>query len=303
MDARHVRAGAGFGDTERTDLLARQGGTGITVDEVPRRWRRIGTNAALDDMRDGNAMGAQRREESSRSARAHDGFGHDRRVDDVAAGAADLFGKADPEQSGVGRQLVEFAWNLTGVFPVREVRRDLLLREGRDHLPQRLALGSVPIVHQISSLVRSRGMFTWRARIHSPNALACGSKRVDAATPSPSSPWITMLTANRLENGWISMSSGAASGSSCLTVSAVSSPSSQAYAASRCGWSAGIQTPTFASPPLSPLRAYAMFPKGLRTVSATSRSGVFSPSGADLRFSEPKPVSYTHLTLPTILRV
>ena len=37
-----------------------------------------------------------------------------------------------------------------------------------------------------------------RERSHSPSALACGSKRVDEATPSPSSPSMTKFSARRL---------------------------------------------------------------------------------------------------------
>ena len=44
----------------------------------------------------------------------------------------------------------------------------------------------------------------------------------------------------------------------------------QEYAAARSGTPAGIQTPTFAAPPLSPLRAPAIRPRGTRTVSPTS---------------------------------
>src|SRR6202008_2036402 len=40
---------------------------------------------------------------------------------------------------------------------------------------------------------RVSGMSTWRERSHSPRDLACGSKRVDAATPWPSRPCSTKL--------------------------------------------------------------------------------------------------------------
>ncbi len=55
----------------------------------------------------------------------------------------------------------------------------------------------------------ARGMSTRRARRYSPRLFACGSLRVDAATPSPSRPWTTKLTLSRFGSGWRSTSSGA----------------------------------------------------------------------------------------------
>ena len=45
------------------------------------------------------------------------------------------------------------------------------------------------------SVEQLRGRSTWRERRYSPRPFACGSARVDAATPSPSSPTTTKLSA------------------------------------------------------------------------------------------------------------
>jgi exopolyphosphatase/pppGpp-phosphohydrolase len=52
----------------------------------------------------------------------------------------------------------------------------------------------------LGSVAHSRvpSTFTSRDRTHSPSPLACGSNRVDAATPSPRRPRISTLTAPRL---------------------------------------------------------------------------------------------------------
>ena len=55
--------------------------------------------------------------------------------------------------------------------------------------------------HERSASLEGRsptGMSTSRARRCSPKPLACGSLRAFSATPRPSSPWMTMLTACRL---------------------------------------------------------------------------------------------------------
>ena len=57
-------------------------------------------------------------------------------------------------------------------------------------------------------------MSTIRLRRYSPSPLACGSGRVDEATPSPSRPTTTKLRARRLGNAWRWTASPAASGSS-----------------------------------------------------------------------------------------
>ncbi len=73
----------------------------------------------------------------------------------------------------------------------------------------------------------SSGTSTYRDRTHSPSALACGSKRLDAATPSPSRPWSTTLTPPRFASACTSMSSAAASGTRRRTTSGVMVASSQ----------------------------------------------------------------------------
>ena len=78
------------------------------------------------------------------------------------------------------------------------------------------------------------------------------------------------LTAAIRGSGWTSTSSCAASGSSSRTRSGVSSAASQANAASRSGWPAGIQTPMLALPPLSPERAKATSPSGTSRVSPST---------------------------------
>ena len=72
----------------------------------------------------------------------------------------------------------------------------------------------------------SAGMSTTRARSHSPRLLACGSSRVLAATPSPSSPAMTKLTARRFGSSYRSTGSGAVSGSSSFSLATVRKPAS-----------------------------------------------------------------------------
>ena len=60
-----------------------------------------------------------------------------------------------------------------------------------------------------------------RARNHSPRPLACGSCRVEAATPSPSRPWTTKLSARRFGSSTRSTSRPAVSGSSSWNRSTV----------------------------------------------------------------------------------
>ncbi len=108
-------------------------------------------------------------------------------------------------------------------------------------------------------------MLTCRERIHSPSALAWGSNRVEAATPCPSSPRITTLTAPRFGSGCTSTGSCSASGTSSLTRSGVTNFVSQATR-SAPWWVWSTHSPTFASPPLSPERAWTNVPRGSRRV-------------------------------------
>ena len=84
--------------------------------------------------------------------------------------------------------------------------------------------------------------------------------RVEApreATPSPSSPSITKLSARRLGNTWRVTTSGAASGSRRRSSSTVSVSASHGQASPL-----RAHTPTLALPPLSPERAPATVPSG-----------------------------------------
>src|SRR5690606_29395339 len=145
---------------------------------------------------------------------------------------------------------VEFPGYLAVPLPVGQVGHDLMLGEAPYEVPQ-----LCPIVgHSNSS-----GMSTRRERSHSPSALACGSNRVDAATPSPRSPTMTKLRARRLGNAARCTGSGAHSGRSRFNSATVRKLRSHSYAASE-----RAQTPRFASPPLSPDRAPTTRPSGCR---------------------------------------
>src|SRR5699024_5969511 len=107
--------------------------------------------------------------------------------------AADILAKPDPQQSGFGGLAVEPERHVPGGFPFVQVRHDFIAHECRCGLGQRAALGGFPDIHArlpIFADSSSPGMSPYRARSHSPNALACGSNRVEAATPSPSRPEI-----------------------------------------------------------------------------------------------------------------
>src|SRR4029453_17695221 len=78
---------------------------------------------------------------------------------------------------------------------------------------------------------RASGIGTTLARTYSPRLLACGSLRSDAATPSPSNPFSTKLTARRFGRSCRSTSSARASGRSARNRSTVRKLVSQAYAA------------------------------------------------------------------------
>ena len=79
-----------------------------------------------------------------------------------------------------------------------------------------------------------------RLRRYSPRPLAWGSGRVDEATPSPSSPTTTKLSAHRFGNAKRRTSRSSASGSRGRNASTVRSASSQAQAASRPGPEADV---------------------------------------------------------------
>src|SRR5262245_39853420 len=157
---------------------------------------------------------------------------------------------------------MQVARHLAGVLPVLEVRRDLAPGELPGHLAQRL-----PLAH-----VRSSGISTYRERAHSPSPFACGSNRVDAATPCPSSPCSTTLTPPRLGRAKVSTSRSRVSGSSVRTKSGVTRSSSHATRASYFSAVEPVETPSretqsprLASPPLSPDRAWTNVPSGAFT--------------------------------------
>ena len=140
-------------------------------------------------MRQRDAAGEQRRHQpAGRPGLEHRLLQRDR-VEQVAALAADLSREGDAEQPLLRGGLVQLARHRrrrpptpAGAAPPRGARtRAAVSRSAR-----RSAVTAAP--------PRSS---TCRDRSHSPSPLACGSNRVDAATPSPSRPWITMLTAPR----------------------------------------------------------------------------------------------------------
>ena len=101
---------------------------------------------------------------------------------------------------------------------------------------------------------------TSRERSHSPSALACGSKRVLAATPSPSRPWTSTLTPCRLGSAKTSTSRSSASGQQPADRSTVTNWRSHCDC-SVCRSPARTHRPTLASPPLSPERACTNVPE------------------------------------------
>src|SRR4051812_10884768 len=136
---------------------------------------------------------------------------------------------------------------------------DQLGGRAQDPLPPVGVAGAHALGHQRTS---SAGTSTSRERRYSPSPLAWGSGRVLEATPSPSSPTITTLTARRFGSAKTRISRPGASGSSSRTRSGVNSAASHAYAAS-----SRVQNPTLPLPPLSPDRAPATAPSGTPTTS------------------------------------
>src|SRR3954471_20873749 len=208
-------------------------------------------------------MGEQRGQQAAGSAVVEKLLRHRRRVDRVAALPAGLLRECHTQQACGCRLGVQLAGQLPGALPLAEVWRDLALGELTDGRSQRLPIGRRPRVgrHSASPSTSETGMFTCRARSHSPRPFACGSWRVPAATPSPSSPCTTKFKARMLGSSkrWTSYS--LVSGSSSLNFSTVSPRASHWYAAS-----VSTQTPTLALPPLSPLRAPATVPSGARVI-------------------------------------
>ena len=114
------------------------------------------------------------------------------------------------EPRGLG---VQVARHLAGVLPGLQVRDDPLRTNARavarsfpcSSLPEGPGWSMPwwpspprPRPHHSGS---TSGTSTCRERTHSPSASACGSNRLDAATPSPRSPCDTTLTPPRLGSG------------------------------------------------------------------------------------------------------
>jgi hypothetical protein len=221
-DAGDVRPAAGLGHGERADLLAGQRGPHEAVDEI---GRAVGT-----DVRQGDPTGEECGHQATGGARLEERLLHRDRVEQVTTLPADLLGERDAEQSLLRRGEVQLARDRAGVLPVLQVGRDLAADELAGGVPQRFAVvtagdrltGSRRAGRDL--VPRSRGLLnlpsrraplvprgpllgdhrsdtssaTIRERTHSPSPLAWGSNRVEAATPSPSSPRIRTLTAPRL---------------------------------------------------------------------------------------------------------
>ncbi len=213
-DRRDVRPATGLGDRQRADELAGQRRSHPAVHLL--------RGAAGGEVRQCDAAGEQRRHQPARRTRVEAALLQRDRVQQVAALAADGRGERDAEQPLPRRRGVQGARHLAAVLPLLQVRRHLAAHELGGHLAERGPLprsrravrALVPrpralldLPSRRSSLVpralllghrSDSSIATIRERAHSPSPLACGSKRVDAATPRPSSPWITTFTAPRL---------------------------------------------------------------------------------------------------------
>ena len=196
---------------------------------------------------------------------------HRHRVEQRAALAADLLGEGDAEQPRLRGGQVQRPRDLAGVLPLLEVRLDLPAYELAGASP------AAPAARRSRSWPSPRSQqllrdVTSRERSHSPRPLACGSNRVLAATPSPSSPWISTFTPCRLGSAKTSTSRSAASGTQLADpvdgdeVRAATAPARPARSPAR------TQRPTLASPPLSPERACTNVPSGTSRVIASSRT-------------------------------
>src|SRR5262245_57490872 len=176
-DSGHVRATSRFGHGQAADQLAGERWSDVRLDEVGL--------AAGFDMRQRDAMRIEGGDETGRPTGENDLLDHGRRVENVAARPADRHWMADPQQPQRCRFLVQITRDLAHILPCGQIRHYLPYRELVGKLAKR--------GHRSAS-----GMSTWRDRSHSPSAFACGSNRVEAATPRPSSPWMTKFSACRL---------------------------------------------------------------------------------------------------------
>ncbi len=133
---------------------------------------------------------AQHREQRARGA-GHRTGGRLREVGARAEGCSRV-GQHQCPDAGIGARSLDMSRELGDELPrerVAVLRR--IERHRRDAALHR-EMDEFRAGHRSSS-----GMSMDRERSHSPSALACGSKRVDDATPSPSRPSMTKFSARR----------------------------------------------------------------------------------------------------------
>src|SRR5699024_7986768 len=157
---------------------------------------------------------------------------HDQRIARGAARPAGRFGEGRPQQAERAGLAMQFTRQAALAFPVVLVRQHLAGHEGADGLAQGGGLGAVPGVghgghgadssmSMASAAYSAAGMSMRRERSHSARPLACGSKRAWEATPAPSRPSMTKLTARRFGSAVRVIASSAVSGSSSRSRSTV----------------------------------------------------------------------------------
>ena len=161
----HVGASAGFGDRQRTDQLAGQGGADELLDQP--------LVTAGDHVWHGDADGEQRGEHPAGGPGLMQFLADDGGVGRVATFAADLLGKSDPEQTGLACPEAEISGQFADALPLADMGQDLAFGEGAHCFTQLLPFGRGPDAHETSS----SGISTCRLRNHSPRPLAWGSNR------------------------------------------------------------------------------------------------------------------------------
>ena len=119
---------------------------------------------------------------------------------------------------------------------------------GREHPDDGQCVASLAVAGPLAT--SAAGTSPARERNSPPSPFACVSNRRFDATPQPRMPWTTKFTARRFGNGYRLTGQGRTSGRSAVKTSMVRSCCSQAAPSS-----SSAQTPTLASPPLSPERA------------------------------------------------
>src|SRR5204862_6950970 len=133
------------------------------------------------DVRERDAVREQGSRETRGAARLDQLLGDDDRVEQVAAGAADLLGKPDPEQPEGRGGFVEFPGDLAGPFPAVEVRHDVAVHEAAGEVAQRPPCRSVKGRHRGSPRPASAatrratwpaGRIAWTPRLPGPTGRA-----------------------------------------------------------------------------------------------------------------------------------